>query len=117
MILSGEDVLNGMLRVNIEDSPKIPTQDDHVTSAPKAVRVSIRTAVWIVLKRGRLEIKRGVEDCVIHVKTAHDTGTGQRLGRAILQTLMSHVEQYITSRWVTLARMYMSPGISCCNGT
>lgn len=29
----------------------IRTQDDHVTSAPRAVNVSIRTAVWMVLDR------------------------------------------------------------------
>ena len=32
----------------------ILTQEDHATSAPRAVRVSMRTAVWMVL---RLSIK------------------------------------------------------------
>lgn len=57
MILGGEDVLHKISRGNIDNTPGEPTQDDQVTSAPKAVRVSIKTAVWIVLNHGRLEIK------------------------------------------------------------
>jgi hypothetical protein len=57
MILRGEDVLNKISKENIHDKPGELTQDDQATSAPKAVSVSIKTAVWIVLKHGRLEIK------------------------------------------------------------
>ena len=56
MILSGENVLNDRGNVNTfvidETGIRIRTQDDQVTSAPKAVKVPMRTAVWIVLSIG-----------------------------------------------------------------
>ena len=57
MILGGKDVLNKASGANIHDIHNEPTQDDQVTSAPKAVRVSIKTAVWIVLNHSSLGMK------------------------------------------------------------
>lgn len=51
MILSREDVLEKLKSayMMVDRSENIRTQDDQVTSAPRAVRVSMRTAVWMVL--------------------------------------------------------------------
>ena len=53
MVLSGEDVLNGIgddkLGHFFLHAVQTRTQDDQVTSAPSAVNVSMRTAVWMVL--------------------------------------------------------------------
>ena len=61
------------------------TQEDQVTCAPRAVSVSIKTAVWIVLDyeleadgQARLYKKYS------HVKTASDTRALERLGGRIL---------------------------------
>ena len=62
MVLGGKDVLNKISVGNIHDPSSKPTQDDQVTSAPKAVRVSIKTAVWIVLKHWRSEMKNRYVD-------------------------------------------------------
>jgi hypothetical protein len=52
MVLSGEDVLSKQ-RQSKNNSTRFCattlTQEDQVTSAPRAVRVSMRTAVWMVL--------------------------------------------------------------------
>ena len=51
MVLGGEDVLRGD-QIRIQRRPgekKKRTQEDQVTSAPRAVRVSIKTAVWMVM--------------------------------------------------------------------
>lgn len=52
MVLSGENVLRsiGLIEREMEVNVAGHTQDDHVTSAPRAVKVSMRTAVWMVLK-------------------------------------------------------------------
>lgn len=50
MILSGEDILKRRWSGFWGLGRRIRlTQEDHVTSAPKTMSVSIRTAVWIVL--------------------------------------------------------------------
>ena len=52
MVLCGEDVLNGIgdkLGHFFLHVVQTRTQDDQVTSAPSAVKVSMRTAVWMVL--------------------------------------------------------------------
>ena len=52
MILGGEDVLYDVnFRLNAVMKMRRRTQDDQVTSAPSAVSVSMRTAVWMVLER------------------------------------------------------------------
>jgi hypothetical protein len=107
MILGGKDVLNKASVGNFHDTPSKLTQDDQVTSAPKAVRVSIKTAVWIVLKDGRLETKSSSrEGPVIHVQTTRDAGTSQRLGRAVLHKVINYVERH-----TTFAMGYLGPHI------
>ena len=52
MVLGGENVLNGIgdkLDHFFLHAVQTRTQDDQVTSAPSAVKVSMRTAVWMVL--------------------------------------------------------------------
>ena len=51
MVLGREDVLEGGLdsTFNGWHENKKRTQEDQVTSAPRAVRVSIKTAVWMVM--------------------------------------------------------------------
>ena len=50
MVLSGEDVLREGLESTVNDKHgRKRTQEDQVTSAPRAVRVSIKTAVWMVM--------------------------------------------------------------------
>ena len=54
MVLGGENVLNGIgdkLGHFFLHVVQTRTQDDQVTSAPRAVNVSMRTAVWMVLHR------------------------------------------------------------------
>lgn len=61
MILGGENVLEKIASVisyQLEVMCFKHTQEDQVTSAPRAVRVSIRTAVWIVLKS--IQIKENI---------------------------------------------------------
>jgi len=54
MVLSGEDVLKVGRKVRlchgITFTTQELTQEDQVTSAPIAVRVSMSTAVWMVLQ-------------------------------------------------------------------
>ena len=69
------------------------TQDDQVTSAPRAVRVSIRTAVWMVLQKQRKNadkheaFDRSTRSArkYLHVQTSCDTSTLQWLGSTVLQ--------------------------------
>jgi len=49
MVLGGEDVLEGDQNPRSTQKQKKRTQEDQVTSAPRAVRVSIKTAVWMVM--------------------------------------------------------------------
>lgn len=98
MILGGEDVLNKTLGTNTHDMPMKLTQDDQATSAPKAVRVSIKTAVWIVLKHRQLDIKYSLGNSAIHMKATCDASTSQRLGSAILCMVMNNVERAQNTR-------------------
>lgn len=53
VVLSGEDVLGDKREVrprSVPDKYCSLTQDDHVTSAPSTTKVSISTAVWMVLQ-------------------------------------------------------------------
>ena len=58
------------------------TQDDQVTSAPRQVKVSMRTAVWMVLGAIRHPQKRSMMNT--HVEAASDAGTLQRLLTLVL---------------------------------
>ena len=50
MVLGGEDVLEGsQTPAQRQTKGDKLTQEDQVTSAPRAVRVSIKTAVWMVM--------------------------------------------------------------------
>jgi hypothetical protein len=64
MILSGKDVLeskkmNVKVGTTVDENWVLITHEDHVTSAPRAVRVSMRTAVWIVLQECEWSYGRG----------------------------------------------------------
>ena len=63
------------------------TQDDQETSAPRAVKVSMSTAVWMVLtdrtmSTSKFRIKLGHLDA--HVEASGDTSALQRLLSAVL---------------------------------
>jgi hypothetical protein len=88
MVLGGEDVLNGIgdeLGHFYLHVVQTRTQDDQVTSAPRAVKVSMRTAVWMVLYRYHSQCYCyccTVQD--IHVETSSNTSTLQGLSSTVL---------------------------------
>ncbi len=62
------------------------TQDDQVTSAPSAVRVSMSTAVWMVLSTERQHGPvDGLRETNSHVQTSRDASTLQGLLCAVLK--------------------------------
>jgi hypothetical protein len=81
------------------------TQEDQDTSAPRAVSVSMRTAVWMVLGWGGLVVVDvGVDDA--HVETAGDAGTLEWLVSGVLLCAeMSGRERAGSGRWYFFAQI------------
>jgi hypothetical protein len=57
---------------------------DQVTSAPRAVRVSMRTAVWTVLYMLSALLSAQPCDRILHVQASDDFGALERLSLAVL---------------------------------
>jgi len=82
-----------------------------VTSAPRAVKVSISTAVWIVLRSIRPRIG-AMKEAHTHVETSGNTSTLQGLFFGILIEMCANHLKKDKIGMHTRFRRFMRPGIS-----